>query len=591
MRIEWVRIESFRSFRESPRIPIAPNRTVIVGKNNAGKSALLEALTLSDGMNDPHRSPKTVDLRGVQPLPTRLDYGLSGTGLDLSRWMRRATSAVLFPSNQANPTGVAEELKAVLAAGEIRIQRTGGTWEQPAFGLVYSPQNNGWAFALGTTSPHFYRATGATDIREAFAQNFIGTSIFRFRAERMNIGEGDVQLQRVLSSDASNLPTVLHELQSRNRAAFDDYCATVSRILPGVHNVQVPVVAGGRIEIRIWPNPTSARRDDLAISLKACGTGISQVLAMLFAVLASDEPRTLLIDEPNSFLHPSAVFELIDIFREHPEHQYVIATHSPEVIAAFDPEIIQRLELENGETRVESLDPKSLADQRRILLDVGARLSSVFGADKILWVEGHTEEEAFPKIVHHFAPQDLRGVRILRVDDTGRFEARHAEVSAKLYERLGHGAALIPPAVGFLLDRERRSETEIEKLRSLIPSLCFLKRRMTECYLLHSNAIAHVLSEDLGEPVSPERVNEELANAGFIDDANYMEKVDASKILSQVFTTLSETRVAFSKPSVPVRVVEWLLEHEPAFLRPLFKEIQDVLCAKPSSGLVVTLQS
>src|SRR2546427_80281 len=58
MHISSFRVENYKSFRATEEIRTAPGFNVIVGQNNAGKTALMEALSLSGG-NKPHRSLKS----------------------------------------------------------------------------------------------------------------------------------------------------------------------------------------------------------------------------------------------------------------------------------------------------------------------------------------------------------------------------------------------------------------------------------------------------------------------------------------------------------------------------------------------------
>jgi len=59
MRIVSAQIENYKSFLDSGDIQFSPGFNVIVGQNNAGKTALVEALSL-DFDNKHHRSSITV---------------------------------------------------------------------------------------------------------------------------------------------------------------------------------------------------------------------------------------------------------------------------------------------------------------------------------------------------------------------------------------------------------------------------------------------------------------------------------------------------------------------------------------------------
>src|SRR5437773_2484526 len=128
----------------------------------------------------------------------------------------------------------------------------------------------------------------------------------------MSIGVGPYGTSSELSSDARNLPEVLNILQG-NPERFREYSDLVRRIFPSIQKISVrPFPAGGnRAEILVWQVDPAFQRDDLAIPLLQCGTGVGQVLAILYVAEVSEQPRTIIIDEPGSFLHPGASRALI----------------------------------------------------------------------------------------------------------------------------------------------------------------------------------------------------------------------------------------------------------------------------------------
>jgi predicted ATPase len=71
------KLTNFKSFRETTPIEFTAGLNVIVGQNNAGKSSLLEALTLQPGWN-PHKSPLTMTFDGAPPIQqSSIDVSLS----------------------------------------------------------------------------------------------------------------------------------------------------------------------------------------------------------------------------------------------------------------------------------------------------------------------------------------------------------------------------------------------------------------------------------------------------------------------------------------------------------------------------------
>jgi predicted ATP-dependent endonuclease of OLD family len=187
-------------------------------------------------------------------------------------------------------------------------------------------------------------------------------------------------------------------------------------------------------------------------------------LSILYIVLTSRISKIIIIDEPQSFLHPGAAKKLIEILKEignsgqFPEHQYIISTHSPNIIAAADPSTITMLRYtEDCQTIAASMDSEDTHSFRLLLAEVGVRLSDVFGMDKILWVEGPTEEKCYPMIVSKFLKIPLRGTQILAIKNTGDLEGKRAHVIFDIYDRLSGSQSLFPPAIGFIFDKELRT--------------------------------------------------------------------------------------------------------------------------------------
>jgi energy-coupling factor transporter ATP-binding protein EcfA2 len=389
-------------------------------------------------------------------------------------------------------------------------------------------------------------------------------------------------------------------MQSQLPHLFEEYIEHVNHIFPSVHRIQAVALEGqNAFAIRAWLAPASARRFDLSIPLLQMGTGVGQVLAILYVAMSSLEPITIGIDEPNSFLHPKAVRSLLQILNALPiKHQYIITTHSPEVIRAAEQNGIVVVINENGISRTQRLDPSNIDDIKESLASIGARLSDVYGADKILWVEGETEEIAFPKIAQRLRGIDTVGVSILKVNATGDFERKkpgRARMIFNTYKKLSSSNSLIPPAIGFIFDREGRSEREIEHLiRESGGSVMFTDRRCYENYLLRPNAIAKVLSNSLQDNVDVERVrawilengnsnayingSSEIIEGQYLwDSLDWLKRVDAPKLLADLFSSLSENTVEYRKIKHSIEITDVIMIDEFEQLDPIAELIKQRL--------------
>jgi hypothetical protein len=247
-----------------------------------------------------------------------------------------------------------------------------------------------------------------------------------------------------------------------------------------------------------------------------------------------------------------------------------------------------------GESSVEVINVAETQQLRFFLSEIGARLSDVFGADHILWVEGRTEELCFPFILAGIAKQPLLGTAILGVINTGDFEGKHSKTAWEIYKRLSMGSGLLPPAVGFIFDREGRSKQEREDLeRESKSTVVFLPRRMYENYLLNSYGLASVMADVEGfreVPITTADVKAWLRCNGWqrkyfreaISEEKrtrewWLENVHGAKLLEDLFADFSENRVAFNKTDHGVALTKWAIENAPADLEEIKELLKRVL--------------
>ena len=622
MYISRFQVGNYKSFFEPAPLDFTPGFNIISGQNNAGKTALLEALGLDFGCN-PHRSLRTIPVRGIAPEQlSRADISFTMTPEEIGTLMLSALGSrylILKPevnSTFAREIGFTDDstesaqrlVSAILSRDNltftIRFQvGAGGTLQPtppliPSFGS-YRPQGqvNGWRAAVfrpkgkGQFEVVGQEERVSADFGFQLASDFLRQHVYRFSAERLNIGRSGHGVETQLARNASNLPEVLSQLQ-HNPNRFQDLNDQLKAILPQVKQVSVRASNPGQAEIVVWCHDPESRREDLVVPLSASGTGIGQVLAVLYVVLTSDRPQTIIIDEPQSFLHPGAARKLIEFLKLHPQHQFIIATHSATIISAANPRTITLVTFEDGESTLQQLNVDVEQGIQRTLTELGIRLSDLFGADRILWVEGRTEEKCFPIIVQKLMQMPLMGVEILGIRETGDLEGRDAKRVFGIYSSLAKGASLIPPALAFIFDDEDRTETTKNDLIRASKNLAhFLPKRMYENYLLNPEAIAatasaieHFRPDPLTAGEVLAAIEKKLAVREYYSSPEKMKtpddrlrNVDAARVLSEIFSEFSETRVAYQKVMHGVMLTERLIKNAPADLREIVEMLSGVL--------------
>ncbi|MBE8996740.1 AAA family ATPase [Nostoc sp. LEGE 12447] len=680
-------ISNYKCFQETDIIEFNSGINIIVGKNNSGKTALIERLNLNF-KNLPHSSIKTLPDRYTTLINTNssAEITLSFTHQEFYRFLEQIPKPLGIPiliSNsyrEAKEEGIAdpkdlhimkieesfEKFKDFLAKDDKLINLSlsisdnsklleNGKGSKRFNFDIYNPEytynyqtgkgyylfakiekhshdnaielilvnereyDNGESYEVFS---HYDRFVG--DYTKSIAYKIFDlykTRIYRFYAERPQAGTCPYGDSDELKPDASNLAEVLNYLQS-NPTRFKKFNDFVNLIFPQIKWISV-IPNNGKFKILVWNIYPSTERSDLALSLESCGTGISQVLAILYIVVTSQDSRTIIIDEPQSFLHPGATKDLIEILKEFPQHQYFITTHSPAIIAVAEPSNIIQLKYDEKEykTVISVIDSQRTQDMYSLLSEIGVQLSDIFGADRILWVEGETEEICFPLILKKIAKQKLRGTQILRVHSTGTLvdtkKDKLSEAFFWLYQKVSNKESLFPPAIGFVFDKEGKTKEQcielekrsencryMEKLKH--KPITWLTRTMYENYILHPEALVYVINKELQtatvsrdvnelprESITTEKlemwlrdkINKEFQsnNKRYFPNGVKKEKnnnqewiyqeIHASHILETLF---NDYKIEFRKTKHSPEITKWILENDKVYLSELINIIEGV---------------
>lgn len=590
MYISKFRIHNYKSYIDSTDVNLESGINIITGQNNAGKTALLQVLSLHFD-DKPHKSTKTLSSKLEQLDPASLlDIEFNISKSEFSTYVFN-----YFKKFQIPKSHVPSHLYSDKQFFDIYLK------DENTFQVTFLKKGSIKNVNLlqvnnDQSSINYSYNVNKTERTLQFASNIQGQSsfieminlftqrIYFFHAERLNIGMAQFGENPILASNASNLPEVLNVLQG-NPDRFARYNDFVKKIFPQIFQITVRPKSGSHVEIVVWNEDPKLEREDLLVPLSECGTGLGQVLAILYVVLTSDVPKIIVIDEPNSFLHPGASRKLIEILKEHPQHQFIISTHSPSTIAAANPRTINIVRTENAQSFVESIDVNETSQQQLYLAEIGAKLSDVFGADNILWVEGKTEEICFPKIIEATEGISLMGTSVLGVENTGDFN-KNPELIFSIYEKLSKGKGLMPAAVGFVFDKEKLTETQIADLdRRSNNMVKFINRMMYENYLLNPIAIFNVLNNIDGIDVTQDMISDWIEKnkweKHFISTRNaqgnvhsiWLQKVDGAKFLKALFKDVTGSKVQFDKIKHSVALTDWIIENSVDDL----KELQDLL--------------
>lgn len=344
MPLERFSLENYRCFKDRQEVELG-RITVVLGRNNSGKSAIVRALpVLSTGIRADFSNPLDLDptqgfafsftdlIHGSSP-HGRISFGFSSrtadgqslsTEVGIQNIADQGTQLVSSLRIRSGSEG--EEFSWIPGpdaySSEKRTYRVGQNEKQLSFRGIL-PDASDWSDSIGGV-------TGiAARVREEFDDiRYLGP--FRnspdrfFRASTRHSGSVGSRGERALGI------LVADEMRGRGRVTLE-LNRMLTHMLPGWRFVVTDVGAGMYL-----PRLHSTRDPDLFVHLDDVGTGVVHFLPLLIQ-RASDkaEPPTRpvieIVEEPELHLHPSAHATIADLYIDAAREsnvRFLVETHS-----------------------------------------------------------------------------------------------------------------------------------------------------------------------------------------------------------------------------------------------------------------------
>lgn len=306
------------------------------------------------------------------------------------------------------------------------------------------------------------------------------SSAFFFNPFRHSTELMPVQQMPSLSQNGANLAQVLHTINSNDRAKFREIEQFVQAALPDIGSLQTPLL-GTSTEVSF-----RARHRNYLTRLHDMGGGIEQLLMVATVLLTTGDESTLFLEEPESHLHAGAQRFLLEKFYEG-ERQVFITTHAPTFINLSRPHSLYRVTYSDERTSIEHCNDKLDV----ILEDIGIRNSDVLLSDSVLFIEGPSDRDVLSVWSETLGKSFAESNVTLLVMGGGQ----HAEHGVPVRSNVLMGISQKAPIPHlFLLDRDERSQAEIDHLQKMLGDrVHILAARELENYLLIPNALLSAL--------------------------------------------------------------------------------------------------
>jgi energy-coupling factor transporter ATP-binding protein EcfA2 len=350
--IETITLQNFRCFNKH-EIPFR-EKTIIVGRNNAGKSSIVEALRLVTIVAE--RS-----VRSVYSAPPRwLELHKSNRGIAPSLDGQAFNFERVFHRHNDPPAAVV------------------CTFNNGAKISVYIGRENQIHGVIRNPKGHIIE-TKAEAQRLNLPSIAVLPQVAPVRAREKIIQEDRVR-EFVLSS--------LAPLHFRNQLrVFKEHFEDFRRISEDTwHGLKIHELdtfrQGGETYLRLM-----IRNEDFAADLSWMGHGLQMWLQAMWFLARCNGYETIILDEPDVYMHADLQRKLIRFVRDR-HKQVIIATHSIEIMAEVDPEDVLVVDKDKREAKFAS----DLPEVQQIISQIGGvhnlQLARLVHSKRCIFVEG-----------------------------------------------------------------------------------------------------------------------------------------------------------------------------------------------------------
>lgn len=473
-------------------VPLQPGLNVVSGKNNSGKSSLLlaAAVLTPDHEALQYARPNSSQFRVIAQLE-KDDPGFEYKDPGQSPLSNEGTSVAFCYTMRASGKPQFTRVE-VLDRPEIT-----DAWIESAPNPTNSP-------SLDPRTVYSFNSQGrrvhSWEVRNSLSHQYPFLKIFEnacyIRPHRVSMRFNEARQQTDLASDGTTLANYLHNLRGNNSKMFRKIEDELRSMFPEFDEILT------NMEDR---NVSVSMRhtDGQEIPLSLCGTGVEQSIVLLSSLFDSRVGELILLDEPQSFLHPTIERRLADLCATSTDKIVLAATHSPVILNSVTPDRVTHVK-RPGLGFSSYLSEHRGSDIASILHSLGYRNSDFLFHDRLLFLEGKSDPLIFKSLALQANPDTQgflasTGMPVLEgTREVTDFEDLQLALIREEHMLREIGRITIPHA--YLFDRDRAKYEE--RLNQTRPSgnhirYLFLHRREIENYLLNAEAVAPAIEKEL----------------------------------------------------------------------------------------------
>lgn len=579
MKITSVKVEGYKSIEDSSVVIFKENVSILAGKNNAGKSAFIESIY------------KVVNgdivgniVTNVNPLYLDLEIKVSSD--ELIELYRKVPANYQIEKLEKfkiwfEYDNIRNESKIIKVAAfsnftfvDIYEDNNSLSNGNDRSGYKIKNRNGGTTNVVGSGPPQFFH-----NLNSLLKKNLTYISGSRYVPLEEKTG-----LQNNLAINGENLNNFLYTLHNNYEGVFDLIIENFKKVFSDITSISTPINKDGNTYISI-----NFEGMNEPIPLSSCGSGYTHTL-LLLCVLFTKKETIVLFDEPQVFLHPSAEKAIYDLVSETKEHQFIFTTHSPILINYPVKKNLFHVSKVKGKSNFVQLE-----QMQEILSDIGVSNSDFALSDKVIFVEGETEEYTIPLILSHFGMKQVGyNYRLLNMRGTDKDFSKKTAMNKhkKKLDLIMGGISQSPIPYKIIIDADNKTDEKLDEIREYYKNnIVILDRREYENYFLDSyEELATVINMEIGiETIGQVEIEEKIKEifSLFEDKKLYPRKTESplndivgSEVLERLFDNYS---LSYDKIGHGLMLTKLVLETNPEKLEFFKNELKDFIESKATS--------